>query len=115
MRDSPSKIVSRCLDLAKKSVSRWLDKLVDIGKATTSGNTTRKAFDALESAKSLLAIELLPHWVIQADETIYSLIQPQNMLANGSWFGLKRDIRKVMYGILETTKMIVLRSVCLTY
>ncbi len=86
----------------KKVVEGWANTILKIGKASTSPDLSRAAFNVLMYSKHKGSVDLLLHWVTSLDDSGWTTFQPTNMLRD---LGNQRSVAQdEMYKILEDSK-----------
>ncbi len=87
----------------EKSVLKgWIPRIVEIARPSAPPELARKAFDVLQSIRSRQAVEILTLWIREADDNKYAGLQPNNVILNLAYFGLKGRAREAMHELLES-------------
>ncbi|MCJ2555583.1 MAG: ATP-binding protein [Candidatus Thermoplasmatota archaeon] len=88
--------------IEKNVVSRWMEKIREIGKSMPSRQIAKRAFNVLVGAGHPDAVELLVFWVLESDHETYLALQPHASLGNVKYYGLDGKIREAMYSLLQS-------------
>lgn len=91
-------------DKEKKTLKAWKPRLSDIAVSFRSPETATRAIQVLQFLKSKAALDSLIRWIVEADDNVYSRVQPNNILANVAYYGTRNETRAAMYDLLEKAK-----------
>lgn len=88
----------------KETISRWMDRIFEVGKSAGSLELARRAYDILEAWGHQTAVDLLIYWITETNDDKYSALHPESLLTNTRFHGLDSRIRESMYRLLRAEK-----------